>query len=132
MTIFFRSSWSKKNFLRVLRSEGLKFVFSKRRASKIWGGGQWGPILKNSTPSPRKRRKTPSSATFRATDAWGLTQSIRPILIIKKSVYFDYLLSHTFCFLEIYTTAWWNLKSGLSFNVRDDYFVEFLSSEITK
>ena len=36
---FFRTSWSKQNFLRVLSSEGLKLVFSKRCASKIWGGG---------------------------------------------------------------------------------------------
>ena len=46
---FFRTSWSKQNFLRVLSSEGLKLVFSKRWASeseehqnlrsiKIWGG----------------------------------------------------------------------------------------------
>ena len=50
--------------------EGLKSVFSKRCASKILGG-QWGPILKNSSPSPWKLRKTTSSAIFCTTGAWG-------------------------------------------------------------
>ena len=40
---FFRNSWSKQNFLRFLSSEGLKLVFSKRRALKS-EGGHWGPI----------------------------------------------------------------------------------------
>ena len=35
---FFRLYSSKRNFLRVLCSEGPKLVFSKRAASKIWGG----------------------------------------------------------------------------------------------
>ena len=52
--------------------EGLKSIFSKRCASKS-ERGQWGPIKKNSTPSPWKRRKTTSSAIFCATSAWGLT-----------------------------------------------------------
>ena len=34
--------------------------------------GQWGPIKKNSTPSPWKRRKTISSAFFCASGAWWL------------------------------------------------------------
>ena len=53
-----------------------RFTPSRARCSRsvLMDGGQWGPILKkNSTPSPWKRRKTTSSATFYATGAWGLS-----------------------------------------------------------
>ena len=54
--------------------EGLKLVFSKRCASKIWGGS---PIKKNSAPSPWKGRKTTSSATFCTTGVCGLRRARR-------------------------------------------------------
>ena len=46
-------------------------IFKKMRMKNL-EGGQRGPIYKNSTPSPWKRRKITSSATFCATGAWGL------------------------------------------------------------
>ena len=52
--------------------EGLKSVFSKRCASKIWWGVSEVRFKKNSTPSPWKRQKTTSSAVFCATGVWGL------------------------------------------------------------
>ena len=52
--------------------EGLKSVVSKRCASKIWWGVSEVRSKKNSTPSPWKRLKNTSSATFCATSAWGL------------------------------------------------------------
>ena len=47
-------------------------IFQKIRIKNLMEG-QWGPILKNLTPSPWKRRKTTLSAIFCATGAWGLT-----------------------------------------------------------
>ena len=46
-------------------------IFQKMRIKNL-RGGQWGPILKNSTPSPWKPRKTSSSAVFCAKGVWGL------------------------------------------------------------
>ena len=53
--------------------KGLKLVFFKRCASKN-GGGQGDRILKKSTPSPWKCRKTTWSATFCWTGVWGLNE----------------------------------------------------------
>ena len=54
--------------------EGLKLAFAKRCASKIWREGSVRfDLKKNSTPSPWKRRKKISSATFCATGVWGFT-----------------------------------------------------------
>ena len=70
-------------------------VFSKRCASKIWGG-QWGPIKKNSTLPPWKHRKTVSSATFCATGAWELItgeKSFTGILNTKRDLLNSSLLN---------------------------------------
>ena len=67
--------------------EGLKLVFSKRYASKIWRGVSEVRFKKNSTPSPWKRRKTTLSAIFCATSAWGLRSNFHTVVgIIEGSM----------------------------------------------
>ena len=68
-----------------MKSGKVKSVFSKRCASKIWGGSVRSD-LKNSTPSPWKRRKNNSSAIFCATGAWRLS---RLALINWYSLFFQ-------------------------------------------
>ena len=65
-------SWYKKPTEK-WKLERLRLVFSKRRASKIWGRISDVRFKKNSTPSPWKRRKTSQSAIFCTTGVWGLT-----------------------------------------------------------
>ena len=110
---------------------GLKSLFSRRCASKIWGGVSEVRFKKNSTLSPWKRRKNNSSATFCATGVWGLKmlkqfsyweQSSYCSELFDFSIYFDIP-----CLFGIFLSLWKNFlisREGY-FKIRNSLF--FLS-----
>ena len=71
-------------------------IFQKMRNKNLMGG-QWGTILKNSTPSPWKRRITTSSAIFCATGAWGLI--LLKFSITSKLYDFDEIFHYHLTFI---------------------------------
>ena len=82
------------------RLKGLKLLFSKRCASKIWWGVSEVRLKKSSTFSLWKRRKTTSSAIFCATGVWGLktgrqnlklTLGVRIYLVFQTETVFIFL-----------------------------------------
>ena len=83
--------------------EGLKLVFSKRCASKIWWGVSEVRLKKYSNPSPWKRRKTTSSAVFCATGAWGLTMT--KLLLVRNKYSGSYLC-------QIFSPIWMSSQLG--------------------
>ena len=67
---WYKTHWKMKS------GRGWICIFERMRIKNLrGGGGQLGPIRKNSTPSPWKLRKTTSSAFFCASGALGLTTS---------------------------------------------------------
>ena len=79
-------------------------------------GGQWGPILKNSTSSPWKCRKTTSSAVFCATGAWVLRNEFfsrarnwfsKILIIIKDQFYGLWSLQRTTASIKVKIPPTW-------------------------